>query len=102
MDDVALTARLAADLDGTFEDLVNGHADRLYSIALRLLGRPAYGGDAAQDALVRAYRALAGYETGRIRELRLRPWLATIVVSVGRSHWKRRTAAQLPPPPPPR
>ncbi|MFL5756076.1 MAG: RNA polymerase sigma factor [Chloroflexota bacterium] len=97
MDDVALTARLAADLDGTFEDLVNGHADRLYSIALRILGRPADAEDATQDALVRAYRALAGYETSRIRELRLRPWLATIVVNVCRSHWKRRTAAQLDP-----
>ncbi len=35
--------------------------------------------EAAQDALVRAYRALAGYDAERIRDLRLRAWLATIV-----------------------
>ena len=53
--DDALAARLARDLDGAFPDLVAGHADRLYSIALRLLGDPSDAEEVAQDALVRAY-----------------------------------------------
>ena len=83
--DAALTARLAADLDGSFEALVGAHVDRLYSIALRILGDRRDAEEAAQDALVRAFRALAGYEDERIRELRLRPWLTTIVVNVCRN-----------------
>jgi RNA polymerase sigma-70 factor (ECF subfamily) len=46
--------------------------------------------EAAQDALVRAYRALGGYDAGRIRELRLRPWLTTIVVNVCRNRTRVR------------
>jgi len=91
--DETLAARLADDLDGTFEALVLAHQDRLYSIALRVLGDSRDAEEAAQDALVRAYRALAGYEAARIRELRLRPWLATIVLNLCRSRLTRRPAA---------
>ena len=90
--DHLLIAALAADLDASFEDLVLAHQDRLYSIALRMLGDPSDAEEAAQDALVRAYRALAGYDATRIRELRLRPWLATIVLNLCRSRLTRRPA----------
>ena len=90
MDDQTLAASLAADLDAAFETLVRSHVDRLYSIALRILGDTGDAEEAAQDALVRAYRAIATYDAERVRDLRLRPWLATIVVNVCRSRWKRR------------
>jgi len=89
IDDALITA-LAADLDGSFERLVLGHQDRIYSIALRMLGDPRDAEEAAQDAFVRAYRALTGYDGIRIRELRLRPWLATIVLNLCRSRLARR------------
>src|SRR3954454_21956670 len=89
MDDAELTERLARDLDGTFEVLVRAHVDRCYAIALSVLGNPHDAEEVAQDALVRAYRALGGYEPGRIRELRLRPWLATIVVNLCRKRVRR-------------
>jgi RNA polymerase sigma-70 factor (ECF subfamily) len=92
--DDALIAGLTANLDGTFEAVVLAHQDRLYSIALRLLGDPADAEEAAQDALVRAYRALAGYDAARIRELRLRPWLATIVLNLCRSRRTRGAAVR--------
>ena len=95
--DSQLTAALARDVDGTFERLVLAHQDRLYSIALRVLGNGADAEEAAQDALVRAYRALVGYEPARIRELQLRPWLATIVLNLCRSRLGRRAAAGRPP-----
>ena len=90
--DDRLTTALADDLDGTFEALVVAHQDRLYTIALRMLGDPRDAEEAAQDALVRAYRALAAYDPERIRELRLRGWLTTIVLNRCRSVGARRTA----------
>ena len=95
--DGPLIRAIAGNLDASFEALVLAHQDRLYSIALRMLGDPRDAEEAAQDALVRAYRALAGYPPGRIRELRLRPWLATIVLNVCRSRIGRRAASGPPP-----
>jgi RNA polymerase sigma factor (sigma-70 family) len=83
--DETLAARLAVDLDGSFEALVSAHAGRLFSIALRFIGDRSDAEEAAQDALVRAYRALAGYDESRIRSINLRPWLATIVLNVCRN-----------------
>lgn len=90
--DERLSADLARDLDASFDALVLAHQDRLYTIALRMLGDPHDAEEVAQDALVRAYRALAGYEPARIRELRLRGWLATIVLNLCRSRVTRRAA----------
>ena len=87
--DAALAARLAADLDRWFPDLVDAHAPRCYTIALRLLGLPADAEEVAQDALVRAHRAMSGYDTERIGDLRLRPWLASIVVNLARNRRRR-------------
>ncbi len=73
--------------------LVRARQDRLYSIALRILGDPTEAEDAAQDAFIRAYRALAAWDATRIRALRLDPWLATIVTNVARTRIKRRASA---------
>jgi RNA polymerase sigma-70 factor (ECF subfamily) len=92
-DDNQLIEAAARDLDAIYEALVAAHQDRLYSIALRMLGDTRDAEEAAQDALVRAYRAMSGYSPERIRELRLRPWLATIVLNLCRSRIARRAAA---------
>lgn len=94
--DVALAHRLALDLDGSFSTLADAHLDRLYSIALRLLGDPRDAEEVAQDALVRAFRAMQGYPPTRITELRLRPWLASITVNLARNR-RRRIADRQPP-----
>lgn len=88
-DDRLITA-LADDLDSAFDTLVVAHQDRLYTIALRMLGDAGDAEEAAQDALVRAYRALASYDGDRIRELRLRGWLTTILLNRCRSVGARR------------
>lgn len=87
--EIALARRLARDLDGSFDDLVLAHQDRLFTIARRLLGDPSDAEEVTQDALVRAYRALSGYSAQRVRELRLRPWLAAIVVNLARNRRRR-------------
>jgi RNA polymerase sigma-70 factor, ECF subfamily len=88
--DDRLIADLADDLDRAFDAVVVAHQDRLYTIALRMLGDAGDAEEAAQDALVRAYRALASYDRARIAELRLRPWLTTIVLNRCRSVATRR------------
>jgi RNA polymerase sigma-70 factor (ECF subfamily) len=90
--DDRLVTTLADDLDGSFESVVLAHQDRLYTIALRMLGDCGEAEEAAQDAFVRAYRALAGYDAARIRELRLRGWLTTIVLNLCRSRTARRAS----------
>jgi RNA polymerase sigma-70 factor (ECF subfamily) len=93
MDDTDLTARLAGDLDGWFELLVRSHVDRCYTIALRIVGDAADAEEVTQDAFVRAYRALTSYPPDRIRELRLRGWLATIVANLARNRLRRHRPA---------
>jgi RNA polymerase sigma-70 factor, ECF subfamily len=80
-----LRAALAANLDAAFPAFVAAETSRIYGVALRLTGRPADAEDLAQDTLVRAYRALAGWEPARIRDLAVRPWLASIVINLARN-----------------
>ena len=91
--DDALAARLADDLDGSFETLVLAHQDRLYTIAHRFLGNGHDAEEVTQDALVRAYRAIEGYAPDRRRALQLRPWLATIVLNLCRNRVARSRVA---------
>ncbi len=86
----ALRDRLAGDVDGHFEELVRVFQDRLYSYALRLMGRAEDAEEVAQDAFVRAYRALATYPAERIRTLALRPWLYRITLNVARNRFRRK------------
>ena len=65
--EVALEAALAEDLEGSFERMVGEYQDRLYSFAHRLAGNPEDAEEIAQDAFVRAYRAMKTYEAERIR-----------------------------------
>jgi RNA polymerase sigma factor (sigma-70 family) len=96
MDDTELAHRLARDLDGTFESLVHAHVDRCHAIAHRMTGNPHDAEEIAQDALVRAYRALCTYDPERIRDLRIRPWLATIVLNLCRNRARLRHAPTTP------
>jgi RNA polymerase sigma factor (sigma-70 family) len=88
-----LGERLADDLDGAFLDLVTEHQDLVYGVALRVVRRPADAEEVAQDAFVRAYRALSRYPRDRLLTLKLRPWLARIAVNVGRNQLRGRRDA---------
>jgi RNA polymerase sigma-70 factor (ECF subfamily) len=85
-----LPARLAADLDGAFEALVRAEQDLVFGIALRSTRDPGAAEELAQDAFVRAYRALATYDAERIGELRLRAWLARITLNLCRNRARAR------------
>lgn len=81
---------LARDLDAAFPDFLAHHQDLVYGVALRMTRRPADAEDLAQDAFIRAYRALRRYEPERVRALRLRGWLVTIVANLARNRARRR------------
>jgi RNA polymerase sigma factor (sigma-70 family) len=89
---VELTQRLADDLDSAFPELVMQHQDLVYGVALRVVGNAADAEDVAQDAFLRAHRALTGYAAARISALRLRPWLARIALNLARNHVRARRA----------
>jgi RNA polymerase sigma-70 factor (ECF subfamily) len=96
VDDETLTCKLAADLDGAFETLVRAYQDRLYAFGLRLTGSPRDAEEIAQDALVRAYRALTRYPAERILALKLRAWLFQVTVNVARNRARGRRLAETP------
>jgi RNA polymerase sigma-70 factor (ECF subfamily) len=83
-----LCHRLSRDLDGTFPELVGLLREDIYSGLRRL--HPAEAEDLTQETLIRAYRALAGYEPERIRQLQLRGWIWTIALNLGRNHARDR------------
>lgn len=86
----ALPAALANDLDGNFEALVLAFQDRLYGFALRFCANREDAEEIAQDAFVRAYRALQKYPPDRIRALSLRAWLYQIALNVARNRFRRK------------
>ncbi|HKF42246.1 MAG TPA: sigma-70 family RNA polymerase sigma factor [Thermoanaerobaculia bacterium] len=86
----ALESALARDLDGSFERLVREYEDRLYSFALRLSGNRADAEEIAQDAFVRAYRAMKTYPPERVRSLSLKAWLYRITLNVARNRMRGR------------
>jgi RNA polymerase sigma factor (sigma-70 family) len=92
-----LPARLAHNLDGSFEELVLVHQRLVYGLALRVVADPADAEEVAQDTFERAYHALAGYEAERVAAMRLRPWLAQIALNLARNRLRRRTATARPP-----
>ncbi|MGH8930118.1 MAG: RNA polymerase sigma factor [Egibacteraceae bacterium] len=94
----ALRAALAKDLDSGFVEVVRSYEGIVYSVALRLARRPAEAEDLAAESFLRAYRALSGYDEERIRALRLRPWLLTILRNAARN--STRDASRRPAPPP--
>lgn len=96
MNDDTLTTALAADLDGAFEALVQAYQDRLYAFGLRLTASPRDAEEIAQDALIRAYRALARYPAARIKTLKLRAWLFQVTVNVARNRARGRRPPEVP------
>ncbi|WP_214370283.1 RNA polymerase sigma factor [Pseudonocardia sp. H11422] len=96
--DAELRPALVADLDSGFAEVVRVHERVVYSVALRLSSRPADAQDLAAESFLRAYRALRDYDEARIRELRLRPWLLTILRNTARN--AARDASRRPEPPP--
>jgi RNA polymerase sigma factor (sigma-70 family) len=92
-----LRCALVRDLDAGFADVTRVHGGVVHSVA-RNLARPADAEDLAAEALLKAYRALRGFDAARIGTLSIRPWLLTILRNAARN--AARDAARRPGPPP--
>jgi len=85
-----LCDRLATDVDEAFPELVVANQDLVFGVALRVVRDAHTAEDVAQEAFVRAYRALRRYPDQQVRELRLRPWLARIALNAARNEVRAR------------
>ena len=80
---------LARDGDaGAYAELVRAHQDVAFRTAMLITRNAADAEDAAQDAFVKAWRALPRFRMGQP----LRPWLLTIVANEARD--RRRSAGR--------
>ena len=68
-----------------FAALVREHQDEVYTLARRLVGDPHLASDVAQEALIRAWRALPKFRG----DARLSTWLYRITVNTAWTHKKR-------------
>lgn len=71
-DEDAVVARAISGDRGAFTQLVEHYQSACYGLAWRLLGDPDQAADAAQDAFVHAYDAIAKYRGGLFRSWMLR------------------------------
>jgi RNA polymerase sigma factor (sigma-70 family) len=91
-----LNERLVRDLDQGFEAMVRDYGQRLFAFAYAMSGNAADAEEVAQDAFVRAHRALRGYDSERIRELQVSAWLHRIALNVLRNRVRRRQPRLVP------
>ncbi|MGD2059729.1 MAG: RNA polymerase sigma factor [Acidimicrobiia bacterium] len=89
MDDLATA--LSTDLDRAFPAMVGEMGRQLFWGLRRICGDHQEAEDLTQETFIRAYRALGGYDSERIRSMDLRPWLWTIAMNLGRNHLRDKS-----------
>ena len=88
LDEKELVERARRGDTGAWETIVRTHQGLAFRTAYLLSGNAADAEEAAQDAFVKAYRALGRFRRGA----ELRPWLLRIVANEARN--RRRAAAR--------
>jgi len=85
MTDVELVSAVASDLEA-FGELIRRHQDFVYGAALRVVRNPVLAQDVAQDAFVRAYKALPDFRG----QAAVRSWLYRIATNLALNAVQRR------------
>lgn len=85
MTDVELVAAVEFDLEA-FGELIRRHQDFVYGAALRVVRNPVLAQDVAQDAFVRAYKALPDFRG----QAAFRSWLYRIATNLALNAVQRR------------
>jgi RNA polymerase sigma-70 factor (ECF subfamily) len=88
-DDQRLVELSRAGNREAFEQLVQRYADRLYAVVLRYLGDPHEAEEAVQEAFLRAWRGIGGFE----RRAQFFTWLYRIGINEAKRRAERRPAA---------
>jgi RNA polymerase sigma-70 factor (ECF subfamily) len=89
-DDAELFARAQRGSTAAFEEIVNRHQQLAFRTAYLITGSAADAEEAAQDAFVKAYRALGTFRTGA----EPRPWLLRIVANEARNRARASSRRQ--------
>ncbi len=93
LDETALVERAQRGDAAAYEELVRRYENAAFRTAYLVLRDGDDAADAAQEAFVRAYRGIGGFNTGRM----FRPWLLRIVVNqalnMQKAKGRRRAAA---------
>ena len=84
MDDEGLLDRARGGDRDAFAELVERYQDGLYTMALRLVGRPEDAADVVQETFLRAYVNLP-----RLRPASVRGWLFRVAVNAGHDVHRR-------------
>ncbi|MBX2846662.1 MAG: sigma-70 family RNA polymerase sigma factor [Saprospiraceae bacterium] len=79
--DIELIEQTLRGNDNAFEELVDQYKDYIYTVAYRVLGRPEEAEEAAQDAFIKAYRSLQGFD----HRAKFSTWLYRIVLNTALS-----------------
>lgn len=85
LSDEELVEATASDLDA-FGELIRRHQDFVYGAALRVVRNPVVAQDIAQEAFVRAHRALPGFRG----QSQVRSWLYRIATNLALNSVQRR------------
>lgn len=80
-----LIARARSGDRAAFGALVRAHQDEVYTLARRLVGDPHLAADVAQEAMIRAWRALPNFRG----DAKFSTWLYRITVNTSWTHKKR-------------
>lgn len=86
LDDQALIAGVLAGDTSLFTTLVARHSERIYALALRLLGNKEEAEDVVQETFIRAYARLNTFRS----EARFATWLYRIALNACRDQVRRR------------
>jgi RNA polymerase sigma-70 factor (ECF subfamily) len=86
-----MAASLVKDLDSGFTELVRVQQDILYAAAYRMTNHRQEAEDLTASCLLNAFRALAGYDSDRLRQLKFRSWLLAILTNVWRNSLRARS-----------
>jgi RNA polymerase sigma-70 factor (ECF subfamily) len=86
IDDVTWVRRTLDGEVSAFSHLVDRYKGPVYSLAYRILGRPADAEDAAQEAFVRAFTKLDTYDPER----KFSTWLLSITANLCVDHLRRK------------
>lgn len=87
MDETLATRSAGGDQDA-FAELVRRYQDRLFALALRMVGQREEAEDVAQEAFINIYRNLGRFRTGE----RFAPWAYKIASNLCIDHLRRRRA----------
>ena len=88
--DAALVARARDGDRAAFDQLVVRHEDRVYNMALRMLGNADDALDLAQEVFLSAYRALGTFESKSL----FSTWLYRVTVNRCRDELRRRATVK--------